>query len=274
MITQKQWKIQHLAENAKNLSTSIAAESAQQMARHMPQSRDFVPIAEETRRLAIRLAEAVEKNIFGGLPDSDFDEYIRGCGKAFMVYALNAGIISSRLREYMRLSVYADELRNFALELRELIRPERAFNDIPAVWPPHPVLADTITLFCATSGGHRWYENAGLVKEIADSSLAKHVQDGRLIAKTWREMDMPFITLGTAGEDSVIVFVNDSANPDIEYAILADVTVNSLANLRPGITKPAKSSIPARDCWATTDGNDILFPNWAAITEISRPKES
>ena len=265
MITQKQWKIQHLAEHARNLSASIAAEAAHRTVQRQPMAADHAVIAEVTKQLSLKMLGAVEKNIFGSLPDEEFVKVIADCSKTSVYLALNAGLLSCKLREHMPLAVFAEELRDCALELLEATGNRQSYADIPAALPRSRIIADMFYICSAVSGKYTWFENAQLVQEILYDGH-DYVQGNRLIIKNpWRDIDMPFIKLDNTSNDAVVIIISDALDPKKGYAVSANVNLGSLANSHVGVNKPCKIDIPVRECWAASDGSDIIFPDWEKI---------
>jgi|GEM_PF-1993308 len=272
MLTQRQWKVQQLAEHARNTAINIAAEAAQQIVDRRPMGSEIASIAEETRRLAERVIEAVEKNIFGKMPGDEFDTYVKGCGTAFAVLALNMGLVSCRLREHLPLAVQAEELRNCAMGLVEIYEGKQEYADFPAPMPRSRVVTDTIFLMSAFSGEYRWFENAQFVRDIFyNSEFNKTCIKGNRLVNPKDGTDVPLIRFKGASEEGAVVFIADDTDPSKEYAVLADVTpdsvgrftMGSLANSRAGVSKPCDADFPVRECWAASDGSDIIFPDWS-----------
>jgi len=265
MITQKQWAIQHLAAHLKNISAGIAVEAAHSMVLRQPAANDFTAIAEETRMLANKMLKIAEKSIFGNLSDEDFNKFINDCAMNFYYLSTNAGLLSCKMREHQPIAVFADELRACASDLSTIAGAEQPYADVLTVLPRNKVMTGRIYLFKGVSGGYTWFENAQHVHEIF-FNLSEYVQNKRLIIKNeWRDMDMPFIDLGKHDGDVVTVIVSDAFDSKKKYAVQACVPFNALSHSHAGVSKPCDAGIPIRDCWATSDGSDIIFPDWEKI---------
>lgn len=266
MLTQKQWKIQHLAEQLLNTATSADAEAASRDAQRQGAAKDHLIVAEEIRNVAAHIMEALEHNIFGGLADNEFDVMINDLAKRTSFLALNAALVACKVREHKAMAVFADRLRSTALEILSLYGKEKDYVDIPAVYPRSRVVTDVFYLLCATSGNVRWYENAHLVQEFLDY-CPEYFQGNRLVINNnWRNMNLPIIRLGDVPEDPSLVIVSDAHNPQKLYAVVASVNLHSLANSYVGVSKPCDAGIPIRECWSASDGSDIIFPDWEKLS--------
>ena len=267
MLTHKQWKTQCLAERIQNLATSIAAEASRRSVLYQPVAKDVAFIAEETRRMAEYIMKSLERNIFNGFQNSDFDTHMLNASRRASNLALNAGLLACKEKEHLPLAVFAEDLRNFAVQLGEVYGKELKYFDIPKISPKSAVITDMVFLFNATSGKYVWWENAFFVKEIMFYE-PEYIQGNRLIIKNeWRNMDMPFIKLGDVPKDPSIVIISDAFDPKKYYAILADFDIHALVNAHAGVNKPCASDIPVRECWSASDGRDIMFLDWNKIAQ-------
>lgn len=266
MLSQKQWKTQQLAERMHNTATSAAIIAADLTAGRKPMVREHGVIADETRAVSVKMMKALEQNIFACLADGKFEALMIGLSRQTALLALNAALVSGKIREQKALAVVADELRNLALELGELYGQSQAYRDIPVVSPRSKVLSNTFDLFHATSGQVTWYENAQFVQEVLNY-CPEYIQNGRLVIdNAWRELNAPLIQFGDAPEDAGIVIISDAYEPRKQYAVVAGFEMLCLSRSHVGVSKPCSMDIPVRDCWAASDGSELIFPDWNKIS--------
>ena len=267
MLTQKQWKIQHLAERMGNIAISAGAEAARRAAERQSMVREHGIVADELRMLAGRMMEMVEQNIFGKLDNGSFDTAMRDLLNRSTFLALNAALVACKALEHKPMSLFAEEVRSISLELGALYGQAQQYRDIPAVSKKSRVVNDIFFLFRAISGRYTWCENARFVNEILFYSPGL-IQNNRLIVKNeWRDMDMPFIKLGDVTENAGVVIISNDRDSGRRYAVLAEVTVNVLANSHVGVCQPSASDIPVRECWLASDGSEMIFPDWEKIAQ-------
>ena len=270
MITQKQWKIQQLAERMQGIATSIASESAHMYSMRQSMAKEHSVIAEEMGGISVRIFKTLEQNMFGGLRDNDFDNIISEMLKRIEFLTLNAALLACKVKEHKAMAVFAEELLNVSLELQELYKREPAYLDIPEVSPRSPVVTDWFYMFTAISGKYVWRENAQLIAEVMNY-VPEYVQGNRYVIKDGnRDMDIPLVKLGEISSSAGIVIVMDWLNPSKLYAVLAELKVpHSLSNSRVGISKPCTADIPVRDCWLASDGSELIFPDWEKLSQNS-----
>ena len=267
MLTQKQWKIQQLAEHMHNTATSAGIVAANLAALRKPMVSEHGVIADETRIVSLKILEALEKNVYADLSNSEFETIILELSRQTAFAALNAALLAGKVMEHKALAVVADELRYTAMELGTVCGNTHKYKDIPFVSPRSTVVSDTFDLFHATSGQYTWYENARFVQEILNY-CPEHIQDNRLVINnTWRDLDAPVIRFGDVPKDAGIVIISDAFNPQKLYAVVAEFKILSLARSYVGVCKPCSAEIPVRECWSASDGSDMIFPDWDALSK-------
>ena len=266
MLTQKQWKIQSLAERMNNLSYNVAAEAARQTVRRQLMAHEQSIIAEEVRIIASRLLSAIEASIYKNLPDEDFDKIANEAATMTSFLALNTAFVSCKIPDLIPIAVFAEELLNIWRELSEALDNIENYNDIPMPSPRSRTIPGVFYLFRATSGNVTWCENAHLVMEVLGNGM-EFVQDDRFVIKNhWRDLDVPFINLGEVPENPCIVIVADAIDRKKQYAIYASVSVHGLINSFVGVNKDYNGDIPVRECWSASDGSDFIFPDWEKLS--------
>ncbi|MDR2571685.1 MAG: hypothetical protein LBD23_15520 [Oscillospiraceae bacterium] len=265
MLTQKQWKTQHLTEHIRNVAISATTEAAHLSAMHRTMVREHAIIAEEIRSISTRILDSLEKNIYCGLSDDDFTKIAINYSNCASYLALNAALLACKVREHKAMAVFAEELRTFSLELGELYGKSQRFIDAPAVLPRSKVIPDIFYIFTAISGKYVWRENAQYVHEVL-SYWPDFIKNDRYIENNEvRDRNIPLIKLGELTEESGIVIISDTHDPKKQYAVLAEFTLHSLVNSHVGINKECKTDIPVRECWSASDGNDLIFPDWEKL---------
>ena len=266
MLTQKQWKTQHLAEHMLGLATAAATEAAHLSSMRHIMVKDHAVVAEEIKRISMRVIETLEQNIYGGLSDESFAEMVINYSEEASFLALNAALVACCARENKAMAVFAEELRSFSLELGELFGKKYKYTDIPEVLPKSSVVPDTFYMVRATSGNHVWVENAQFVWEFL-MYCPEYIKDGRLVIKNeFRDIDIPFIKLGDVPENPGIIIISNVFDRNKKYAVLAEFNLHSLANSHIGVSKECKASIPLRECWSASDGSDLIFPDWEKLS--------
>ena len=267
MLTQKQWKIQCLAERMNNLSNNIAAEAARQTVQRQHMANEQTIIAEETRIIALRLLDAVEAGIFNNLCEEDFIIIVQKAAAMTSFLALNTAFVSCKIPELKPVAVFAEELLNIWCDLSEALGDIIEFKDIPVPSPRSKIIPGVFYLFRATSGGVTWCENAQLVMEVLGDDGMEYVQGDRYIIKNhWRDLDVPFIKFGEVPENPGIVIIADAIDRKKHYAVYASVSIHGLVNSYVGVNKKYNGEIPVRECWSSSDGSDLIFPDWEKLS--------
>ena len=266
MLTQKQWKIQQIAERMNNVSLMAASEAARRIAGHMTMGKEHAIVAEEMRTLSNKMIKLVEQNIFNKEDDVTFEKAMKDIITMFTFLALNTALVACKVLEHKPLAVLADETRNLSFELCELLDQEQKYIDIPVVSPKSRVVKDTVFLLRAISGKYIWCENTQFINEIMFYNT-DYIIDNRLkINNKWRDTDIPIIKLGEVPQNPGLVIISNDSDPKKQYAVLAEITINILSNSHVGVSQSSKSDIPYRECWAASDGSEMIFPDWEKLT--------
>ena len=265
MLTQKQWKIQHLTERMGNIAINAASEAARRAAEHLTMVKEHAIVAEEMRIMTNKMMELTEQNIFGKLDDESFDKSMKDILIMTTYLALNSALVACKALEHKPMAVYAEETRNLSLELGELYGIKQQFIDIPVVSKKNRVIKDPFFMLRAISGKYIWCENAQYVNEIFMYNT-DFVKDNRLIINNEMcNMDIPIIKLGDVHENAGLIIISNDSNPHMKYAILAEITINILHNSYVGVSQPSNSDIPVRECWIASDGSEMIFPDWEKL---------
>ena len=260
-------KLMYLAERMVNLSLMEASESARQAVQRQLMVYEQQLAAEETKQFAFRMIEVVEGSMSGSLPDTEFDKVMKELTKRLSFLALNTALISCKVRELHPLAVFAEEKLNIWGELNEALGNTVEYRDIPAVMPRSRIIRDVFYMFSAVSGEYLWSENAQLVMEVMNYR-PEFIQDNRLVIKNGqRDMDIPYIRLGDVPESPGVVIISDALDPKKLYAVLAEFGLHSLTNSYVGVNKPCSADIPVRECWSSSGGGEIIFPDWEGLNE-------
>lgn len=266
MLNQKQWKIQQLAERMNNVAYSIAAESARQTVKRQKLAKEQSIVADEARNIAVHLLTATEQNIFNNLPDDEFDKIVKEMMTRTMVIALNTAFISCKIPDLKPVAVFAEELLNLSNEMREVMCCTPMYMDIPAPFPRSRIIPGVFYLFRATTGDVIWCENAELVTEILQP-FPDGIKNNRFVEKSkWRDLDIPYINFGDASDNPYVIIVKDANDNKKHYAVQVSIDALSLANSYVGVNKPYDGVIPVRECWAASDGGELIFPDWEKLT--------
>ena len=265
MITQKQWRIQHLAGHMGNVAVSAAAEAARRKAERQSMVKEHAVVADEIRNISSKMIMLVEQNVFNKLDDNSFDIALQGLIVQSTFLALNAALVACKVLEHKPMAVFAEEVRNLTIELCELYGQTQQYIDIPVPENKNRVVDDTFFLIRAVSGSYIWCENARFVNEIL-LYTPELISNNRLMIKNgWRDIDAPFIKLGDVINNAGLVIITDDRDPNKQYAVLAEITVNLLANSYVGVSKSSASDIPVRECWIASDGSEMIFPDWEQL---------
>lgn len=266
MLTQKQWKIQLIAEHISNIATAAATATGNLYLQRHPMVKEHAVIADEAKKLSEQIITALEQNIYANLPESEFDVIMLDLSRRTGFLALNAALLSSKMREQISLACVADELRDDSVKLDEVFGRYPKYADIPAVMPRSSVLAETLCLFTSISGNYTWYENAHFVQEILNY-CPEYIENNRLIINnSWRDLDAPVIQLGDIPKNAGLVIISDAYDPQKHYAVVVEFGVHSLIRSHAGVNKPCALDIPVRECWSASDGSDIIFLDWSKLS--------
>lgn len=278
-MTKKQWQCQRLMQHLLSTSTMIAAEAARKDADQTQMGTELAVIAEETRNISIKLSQALERHIFGEMDDGNFDEVVLDATLQSKLLAINTAIMASKVDMLKPAAVFAEEIRNTSLELREICEPESRRSpkfgrmiDIPSPDPRSKAATGWQYLFTAVSGRYVWSENTNFVMEVL-LYCAEFIKNGRLqILNLWRELDIPVLWPDPESKEaSVLVILCAHDDPRRKYAVAAELPddFGVISNCRVGVATKSALPIPVRECWRGLDGNDIYFPDWAAISANS-----
>ena len=272
MLTQKQWKIQHLAQHMSNVAVSAAAEAGRRAAERQSMVKEHGIVAEEMRKLTDKMIELVEQNIFGKLSDEEFDKMMKDIIMMSTYLALNAALVACKVLEHKPMAVFAEEIRNLSLELAELYNQEQQYLDIPSVSPRSRVVKGAFFMLRTVSGDITWCENAQFVNEIM-LYVPDFIKNNRLVVNNeWRNMDIPVIKMGEVSQNAGLIIITNDVDPTKQYAVLAEITVNILSNSYVGVSTKSKSNIPVRECWTTSDGSELIFPDWEILANTIQEK--
>ena len=266
MLTQKQWKIQYLSERMSNIAISMAAEAARRKAEHRTMVKEHAIVAEELRKLTDKMIELVEQNIFNKLENDVFDTAMKDVITMSTLLALNAALVACKVQENKQMAVFAEEIAYLSMDLSTLYGQKQKFHDIAKVSPKSRVAGDVFFVLLKTiSGKYVWCENTQYVNEIM-LYIPEYIINNRLIIKNeFRNMDMPFIKLGDETENSGLIIISNDLDSSKQYAVLAEININILSNSHIGVSKTSGSDIPVRECWAASDGSEMIFPDWEKI---------
>jgi hypothetical protein len=262
----KHHKILYLAERMVNLSLMEASESARQAVQRQLMVHEQALAAEETRQIAFRIIEVAEGNTTGSLSDDEFGTIMQDIVKSLSFLALNTAFICCKVRELHPMAVFAEEKLNIWREMSEILGNTVEYRDVPAAMPRSRIIRDVFYMFSARSGKYLWSENAHLVIEVLNY-CPEYIKGNRLVIKEGRrDLDIPFINLGNVTQNAGVVIISDALDPKRLYAVLAEADVHGLVNSCVGVNKPCNADIPVRECWAASDGSEILFPDWEELS--------
>ena len=268
MLTQKQWKLQHLAQHMSNVAVSAAAEAGRRAAERQSMVKEHGIVAEEMRKLTDKMIELVEQNIYGKLSDDDFDKMMKDIITMSTFLALNAALVACKVLEHKPMAVFAEEIRNLTVELGELYGQEQQYLDMPSVSPRSRVVRGAFFLLRTISGGIVWCENAQFVNEIM-LYVPDFIENNHLVINNeWRNMNIPVIKMGDVSQNAGLIIITSDVDSNKQYAVLAEITINILSNSHVGISTQSKSNIPVRECWTTSDGSEMIFPDWEKLANM------
>jgi len=271
------WRCGILAERLRNLGQSVALEAASR------DSRPFAIVADETLKLALEVEAAVDAARFPGPGPAggrDFPMAIAEPARCLSLLAINSAIESINSKGGAAVAICVDGIREAALELEALCSgepPRGAGADLPAVASPSLASTARDYLLAFSSGGQRFLENFGYLREVMRYSYALPCLEGATLHI--RDHAWPFIDLAAAqglavapGEDRDVIVVRArwEGADGREYAVAVD-RLGARAILRPRVGRLAEPRIDAplaglvRECWDASDGSQFLFLDWPRL---------
>ena len=259
------WKLDHIGERLWILA-NIAANQAAGLAYD---GKGMAIVAEETRTMAIKVKDVVEKALFDNEePDK---EKIMSFAFQLNLLAHNNAIEAVRLgHQGKQPSVSAEEIRNLYYEIQCLF-DEKGAEKADKIIKPWP--ADVMTsapqdgcFLQFNIAGITFYEALCNVKELC-GFLTEH--DGKVML---RSMELPLIDgykmMGVTKAETIYVIIQTPwAEQNKMYAIAAETF--DIFQLPIGKPINAPSEMPfakyVRECWENEYGDPFYFMDWTKM---------
>lgn len=271
------WRCGILAERLRNLGQAVALEAANR------DSRPFAIVADETLKLALEVEAAVEAALFPGPGPAGSRDFLVATAepaRCLSLLAINSAIESINSKGGAAVAICVDGIREAARELESLCSGEscrRTDAELPAVASPSLASTARDYLLAFSSGGQRFLENFGYLREVMRYSYALPCLEGATLHI--RDHAWPFIDLAAAlglaaapdgARDVLVVRARWEGGDGREYAVAID-RLGANAILRPRVGRPAKLRAGAplpdlvRECWDASDGSQFLFLDWPGL---------
>ena len=264
-MTKQLWKLDNLGERMWIMSNMIAQQSA-------TLGRDgFVlsVVAEETRGLANRLHDMVEKAMFEG-EELKPDVFIN-LAKGLNFLALNTAIEAYRWgHRGKQTAVCAEEIRNLSFSVtglfdKELEDKRRNFV-APSPKNPLTTVNESFGLFYFSIAGTFFVENLLNVREVIRSHGG--YKNGCI---NLRGQEIPVVDgyklMGREAEKPAYIILRTPwATPDKTYAIAADADGLDAIYSSVGTPVPPPADMKlakyVRECWESESGEPFYFMDW------------
>lgn len=255
------WKLDRIGERL----WILARLSATQAAALANDGKGLAVVAEETRRVANKVNEVVERATFD---DADIDkDQIEPLAFQLNLLALNSAFESFRLGHLgKQAAVCADDIRNLAYEIVCLFDKESADKAKQFIhpWPKHPI---TTTGKCEylhlDIGGMHILESLDNVREVCCNVDCKN---GVI---NLRSMELPLVDcyemIGSKKDAQTYVIVwTPWAEQNKTYAVAANVRSLHLSPAGRHIDPPADMPLAkyVRECWEGENGELFYFMDW------------
>lgn len=263
------WKLERMAERVWLIASSMAMEAS----KYGMDGRGFAVVAEETRSTANKINEALEKSLFG---QEEIDKKsLAVLGTELSYLALNAAIEANRGGQRGKaMAVCAEDTRNLALELAELLGDGEQREDAPPPMASKPMttVEQGVCLMQFMIDGYRLIENLSFIQEVVTNTADQDA--GHL---SLRGMRIPvidcFSLLGKANVSPFYVILRTPwAKANERYAIAVDeLDVSAIFYSPVGVPvapDPAMALAEhTRECWESTDGEPFRFMDWPRMVK-------
>jgi chemotaxis signal transduction protein len=268
----KIWLFEQYAHKSWVIAISLTTEAARVGGKV---GEGLAVVAEECRKLAIKIASDVGEVRFEGGKDDDF----RGIADAAFqmnLLALNANLENYRMRaaaeksDYRSMSVCVEEIRALACSIINLLEKPESTNDkpIPEVIAPLKSAEISDYFLQYSIGGIPFAENLNYIKEINYPE--------KITSKIWnlRGLEVPVIDLykrfklkEVEGDRQTVMILglNGSQSHDNIYAVPVD-GVYGIFISKIGYNVPPKAGHAfadyTRECWDVIGDDQLLFIDW------------
>lgn len=268
------WKCQLLAEEARNLSRSMAMQAA------MRDSRAYAVVAGETLRLAESMLCLVERLRFDDIGESVFESRASEESDRLEMLSLNASIVALELPSDKAMAICADEARRIAIEFAEASCRRSRADALLTPLPSMPIAtARSEEYFVAFPiGGLRFVENLRFVREVMRyDAKALGLEGGTMDLRGRR---IPFIdglprqrTGGDAPANEaprrvIVVNADWREGERREYGVAVDgLPIDAIFRSRIGLAVEARGpeAEHVREAWDAVDGSQLRFLDWPRL---------
>ena len=255
------WKLDRIGERL----WTLARLSATQAAALANDGKGLAVVAEETRKMANKVNEVVERATFDGT-DIDKDQLVP-LALILNLLALNSAIEAFRLGHLgKQAAVCADDIRNLAYEIVCLFDKEAADKAKQFIhpWPKYPLTSVSKSEYLHLDvGGVHILENLDNVNEVCGYMERKD----NII--NLRGMELPLVDCykmikKTQETPIYIILQTPWAEQNKTYAVTAEVKGIHLSAI--GRHMEAPTDIPLvkyiRECWENENGEPFYFMDW------------
>ena len=259
------WKLDHTAERLWIVAMLVARESAVLE----NDGRELAVVADETRKLANRINDMVEKTMFGE-EEIKQDELVH---VATMLTYLSLNSAIAALRKGQRgkqVAVCAEEVRQMAMGLVSLLKGEHARQETIIPLPLYPLSSvdNRICFLQFSVNGIRFVENVNNIKEVVYGKWVERTDTCIKVRGTEIPLVDGFQMLGKPQDIlNYVILRTPWAEQDKIYAVASeDFSVNTIFYSPIGRPMNAPYDMPlaayVRECWEAEDGSPFYFMNW------------
>jgi hypothetical protein len=258
------WKLDRIGERLWMMARLIAAQAAA-LGRD---GRGIAVVAEETRKMADKVNEAVEKAMF---EDAELNTtLISELAFQLNLLALNSALESYRLGHLGKQSaVCFDEIRSLASGIVRLFDKQAADNDKQCIhpWPKQPLTSIKSCEFL-----HMNIAGINILESLDNVQEVNAFRGSNSNTLDVRGMRLPLIDcfkmLDKTQEVPINVIINTPwAGQNKTYAVAADVKCIHLTPVGRHIDAPRDMPLAkyVRECWENENGEPFYFMDWTKM---------
>jgi hypothetical protein len=264
-MNKKLWKLDKIGDRL----WIVAMDTAQQAGTLGEQGLGLAMVADETRRLAVKVERATERALF---EEEDIEqETLVQLATQLNFLALNSAIAASKLGARGKAAaVCANEIRGLAFTIvNDLFHK----TDYDRYWP-HPKSCMTAVtqrqeFLSFAIGGIIISENIDNVKEVIGPVVERTETHIGFREQSVRLVD-PFRLMGVTKENtSYVILQTPWAQQNKTYAVAVDAIIGLYFSPvgKPAAAPPGGMPLGAyvRECWDCEDGEPVYFMDWPGM---------
>ena len=260
------WKLERIGERLWILASMTASQAAWLAS----DGKGMAIVAEETRTMAIKVNNAVEKALFDN--EEPNKDKLTPLALQINLLALNNAFEAARLGHLgKQAAVSAEEIRNLANEILCLFdtESEEKAGKIARPWPADVMssLGRGAEFLGFGIDGITFYESLYNIQEVC-SPLCER-KNGNIVL---RSMELPLIDgyklMGkTKSETAYVIVQTPWAEQNKLYAVAADISGIHFLPIGKPIDVPSEMPLAkyVRECWENENGEPFYFMDWTKM---------